>query len=91
MARSGTRKNRSKGIVGRVYSPIGHVISATGNSVKEVSRYIGNVASRSIKGVKRLGNVWVNHTNMAIRNLTHKGGKRSKGSKRSKRTRKSRK
>ena len=84
MAKKGTRKVARKGknserftrYTSRVYSPFGHALNAAGNSVRELSYYVGNVASRSVKGVKKLGNIWTNHTNMAIRNLRQKGGKR---------------
>ena len=86
----GTRKNKkgSTGFVGKIYSPVKHLLNATGNSIKEVSYYAGNVASRTIKGAKKLGKVWTNHANATIRNLTNA---RKKGSKGKKATRKSRK
>ena len=85
MPRKGTRKagrNNSKSTTRyatRLYGPLKHVLCAAENSIKEITRYVGNISGRSIKGVKRLGNVWAGHTNMAIRNLTKRGGGRMMG------------
>jgi len=79
MAKKGTRKNRSEGLAARVYSPVKHLINAAKGTVKEVSYYVGNVAGRTLKGVNKLGKVWVNEANGTVRNLTRKGGRRVMG------------
>ena len=84
MARRGTRKAKNGGkrrratrknglrLGQRAYAPFGHVLNATGNSARELSRTTGNVVKRSLSGVRRLGNIWVKHTNMALRNVTRR-------------------
>ena len=79
MAKKGTRKSRSEGLVARVYSPVNHLINAAKGTVKEVSYYVGNVAGRTLNGANRLGKVWVTEANGTIRNLTRKGGRRVMG------------
>ncbi len=69
--RAGTRKNGLR-LGQRAYAPFGHAMNATGNSVRELSRTAGNVVKRSLSGVRRLGNIWVKHTNMALRNVTRR-------------------
>lgn len=65
----GTRKNGGKGLFGKVYSPVGHALSATGNSVKAVTSYVGNVSKRSVNGAKNIGNIWTRHANATVRNV----------------------
>ena len=101
MAKKGTRKGKRNSqrftrYASRVYSPFGHVLNAAGNTVREVTHYVGNVANRSVKGVSKIGKIVTSHANMAIRNLTAKGGRRMMGGKRkgkkgSRKSRKSRK
>ena len=101
MAKKGTRKGKRNSqrftrYASRVYSPFGHVLNAAGNTVREATHYLGNVANRSVKGVSKIGKIVTNHTNMAIRNLTRKGGNRRRvmgggGSRKSSKSRKSRK
>ena len=67
--RRGTRKNGIKGLFGKVYSPVGHALMATGNSVKEVSSYVGNISKRSVNGAKHIGNIWTRHADASVRNV----------------------
>jgi len=76
----GTKYTR---ILSRAYGPVGELVSATGNSVKEVASYAGNIVKRSAYGARKLGTIWTNHTNMAIqkiRNSTGTAGNRAKAS-----------
>jgi hypothetical protein len=80
-----TRKGR--GIIGRVWSPFGHVVNATGNSVKEIGSAAGNLTRRTLTAVRKLGNIWTSQTNAAIKN-TMRGGKRRRNTRRRHSTRK---
>lgn len=65
-----TRKSR-RGyyLTQRVWSPFGHAINATGESIGEVAGTASNIVKRGLHGAKRLGNIWTSHTNMAIKNV----------------------
>jgi len=69
------KTRKGKGIIGRIWTPFGHVVNATGNSVKEIGNAAGNLTRRTLAAARKLGNVWTSHTNAAIKN-TMKGGKR---------------
>lgn len=74
----GTRKNGSgMRIARRVWSPFGHLLNATGNTVGEVAGTASNVVRRGLKGAKRVGNIWTGHTNMAVKNLVSRKGRRA--------------
>lgn len=73
----GTRKNKPYYLAQRAWSPFGHLINATGNTVGEVSGTASNVVRRGLKGAKRVGNIWTGHTNMALKNLTRWKGRRA--------------
>jgi predicted methyltransferase len=98
--KSKTPKTRKLGgakytrILSRAYGPVGEFVNATGNSVKEVASYAGNVVKRSAFGARKLGTIWTNHTNMAIqkiRNTTGTAGNRAKASRKKASRRRSRK
>jgi hypothetical protein len=72
----GTRKNKGMRLARRVWSPFGHLLNATGNTVGEVAGTASNVVRRGLKGAKRVGNIWTGHTNMAIKNLVSRKGRR---------------
>jgi hypothetical protein len=74
--RASSRKNGGVTVGRRAYAPFAHVMNATGNSVRQLSRTAGNVVRNSLLGVRKLGNIWVKHTNMALRNVTRRGGRR---------------
>jgi hypothetical protein len=85
MAKKGTRKvgakkngKRGISITRRVFSPVGHVLNATGNSVKSVAKTAGNIVSSGLTGVRKVGNILVKHTNAAVTNITSKKSKKSK-------------
>ena len=85
-----TRKN-GKGyyLARRLWSPFGHLINATGNTVGEVTGTASNVVRRGLKGAKRVGNIWTGHTNMALKNLvrgkSRKANARRNGTRRNRR------
>jgi phage-related protein len=88
-----TRKNRKNGsgIVSRVWSPFGHLFSASGESVKKVGNTAGSVVKQSINTFKNVGNTFARHTNMAIRGITSRKGRKSRKGRNSRKGRKSRK
>jgi hypothetical protein len=49
---------------------------AVGNSAKEVVSFAGDIAKRSVKGVHKIGKVFVRHANNAVRNVTNKRRRR---------------
>jgi len=87
------RRNRSSrkngmGLVSKLYSPFGHLFKATGNSVRNVSRGVGNVAGKVVGTANKIGSTYARETNRAISNITR--GRKSrrgtrKGSRRSSR------
>ena len=85
-----TRKNQKngRGLVSRVWSPFGHLFSASGESFKKVGNTAGSVVKKSVNTFKSVGNTFARHTNMAIRGVV--SGKSRKGRK-SRKSRKSRK
>ena len=83
MARRGTR--RSRGIFSRLYSPIGHLLSAGKESVGAVTNTAKGVVGEGVHGLDKIGRSVTKHANMAVKDVfTRKGGKR-KGSRKSKR------
>jgi len=65
-----------KGIAGRVWSPVGHILGASGNTVKELANTAGNLTKRTVNGARRVGNIWTNAVNGSIRNVVTRGGSR---------------
>ena len=85
MARRGTR--RSRGIFSRLYSPIGHLLSAGKESVGAVTNTAKGVVGEGIGGLDKIGRSVTKHANMAVKDVfTRKGGKR-RGSRKSRKTR----
>jgi hypothetical protein len=72
MARRSTRKNGRGGLFTRAYGPVNHLLCAVGDSVKEVVTTVGGLFKNSVRGVNRVGKVWVTHANAAVRNLTRR-------------------
>lgn len=82
-----SRKNRSRrnnmmggrGLFGTLYSPIGHLLQATGNTVGAVANTTRNVAKRGLSGLNRVGRSVTGHANAAVRNVVsrkRRGGRR---------------
>lgn len=79
MARRGsTRRNRSLSLVSKLYSPFGHFFKATGNSVRNVSRGVGNVAGKVVGTVNKVGSTYAREANKSIGNIT-RGRKNRRG------------
>jgi len=58
-----------RGLFGTLYSPIGHLLQATGNTVSAVTNTTRNVAKRGLRGVNSIGHSITSHANMAVRNV----------------------
>jgi hypothetical protein len=76
MARRGTR--RSRGIFSRLYSPIGHLLSAGKESVGAVTNTAKGVVGEGIHGLDKIGRSVTKHANMAVKDVLKRksGGKR---------------
>jgi len=75
-----SRKNRTRkglSLFGRLYSPFDHLFSATGNSVREVSRGVGNVAGKVVTTVNKVGKTYAKGVNNTVSNLTRARKNRS--------------
>jgi hypothetical protein len=75
--RRNTRRNRKNrrntrrggGLFGTLYSPISHLLQATGNAAGAVTNTTRNVVKRGLGGVNRVGRSVTGHANAAVRNL----------------------
>jgi hypothetical protein len=70
--RKASRRNNmmgGRGLFGTLYSPIGHLLQATGNTVSAVTNTTRNVAKRGLSGLNRVGRSVTGHANMAVRNV----------------------
>ena len=80
MARRGSaRRNRSSSLVGKLYSPFGHFFKATGNSVRHVTRGVGDVAGKVVNTAGRVGSRFARGADNTIHNIT-RGRKGRRGS-----------
>lgn len=86
--RRSTRRNnkvqvagaRNFGIFRRVYSPIGHLLNATGEAVGTVTNTARNVVRKGLKGVNSIGRSVTGHANMAVRNVISRKRRNSRRS-----------
>jgi hypothetical protein len=71
--RRSTRRNRAQkggaAIFGTLYSPIGHLLNATGEAVGTVTNTVKSIAQTSLRGVNRIGRSVTTHANSAVRNV----------------------
>ena len=70
------------GLFGTLYSPVSHLLQATGNSVGAVTNTTRNVSRRALGGVDKIGRSVTGHANLAVRNLV---SRRRRGSRRNRR------
>jgi hypothetical protein len=82
--RSASRSNRRNGgIFRRIYSPVSHLLQATGNAVGTVTNTTRNVAKMGLRGVDSIGLSVTGHANSAVRGLvSRKARKNSRKSRR---------
>ena len=67
MARKSTRKStRRNGILSRLWAIPSGIISATGNSAGIIGHSVGNIARKTVKTVKNVGNTYAKKANSAI-------------------------
>jgi len=95
-----TRKNRSGGLMGRLWSPFGHTAMAASNTAGAVANTAKGLVSVTARGVNRVGRRVTAHFNAAVgdlikarksrRNRKQAGGKSRKNRKNRKATRKNR-
>lgn len=95
-----TRKNRSGGLMGRLWSPFGHTAMAASNTAGAVANTAKGLVSVTARGVNRVGRRVTAHFNAAVgdlikgrksrRNRKQQGGK-SRKSRKNRKSRKSRK
>ena len=70
-----------RGLFSTVYSPVSHLLQATGEGVGAVTNTTRNMAKRGLSGVNKVGHSVTGHANAAIGNLVS----RRKGSRKSRR------
>ena len=80
--RNSTRKS-NKGLFGRVYSPLKHLLSATRNVSKSVFSRSGRVVNQGLGLVENAGSAVARHANMTVSNIAGKPLKRSRKEKKS--------
>lgn len=89
MARRGSTR-RSRGLFSRLYSPVGHLLSAGKESVGAVTNTAKGVVGQGVGGLDKIGRSVTKHANQAVKNVfSRKGGKR-KGSRKSRKAGKTR-
>jgi hypothetical protein len=66
---AGARKSNSSGLFRKIYSPIGHLLQATGEAVGTVTNTVRDVARKGISGVNSIGRSITGHANSAVRNI----------------------
>lgn len=73
------KKSRKSGLrlTQRVWAPIGHTVNATGETIKEVVGTTGNIVKRGLNGVRRIGNSWTRHANIAVKKVVSRKGRRA--------------
>lgn len=64
-----TRKNRSSGLIGRLWSPFGHTAMAASNTVGAVANTAKGIVSVTARGVNRVGRRVTAHFNAAVGDL----------------------
>ena len=75
-----SRKNRTRrglSLFSRLYSPFDHLFAATGNSVRAVSRGVGDVAGKVVSTVNKVGKTYAKGANNTVSNLTRARKNRS--------------
>jgi hypothetical protein len=78
----GKKTRRNNGLFRKVYSPVSHLLQATGNAVSTVTNTTRNVAKQGIRGVNSIGLSVTGHANAAIRNLVSRKRKSRRGGRR---------
>lgn len=92
MARSTRRatKRSGKGIFGRVYAPLYHLLEASRNVGKSAFKRSGAVVDNGLGFAQNATGAVAKHANMAVRNVTSRRRRNSRQSRRSRQSRQSR-
>jgi hypothetical protein len=69
-------KNTRRGVVSRVYAPVGQVLRLASNAVGVAANTTRNIVQRSIRAVNNIGRSVTKRTNMAIRGMTQRRSSR---------------
>ncbi len=81
MARRGTRKSSKgkgkRGLFGRVYSPVSHLLSASRNISRSLLKRSGRVVDNGLGAIDNVGKSLTRHANMAVRNVTRRRGRKN--------------
>jgi hypothetical protein len=78
MARRGTRKGKGKrGLFGRVYSPISHLLMASRNISRSLLKRSGRVVDNGLGAIDNVGKSLTRHANMTVRNVTRRRGRKN--------------
>jgi hypothetical protein len=72
----GSRKTHGGGLFRTLYSPVSHLLQATGNTASAVTNTTRNVVRRGLRGVNSVGKSVTGHANSAVTNLVGKGRRR---------------
>jgi hypothetical protein len=92
MARNSTRrvsKHTGKGIFGRVYAPLYHLLEAGRNVGKSAMKRTGSIVDNGLGFAQNTGVAVTKHANMAVRNITSRRNRKNKSnSRRNRRNRK---
>ena len=83
--RKGHRKTRGGGLFRTLYSPISHLLQATGNATSAVTNTTRNVVRRGIRGVNTIGKSVTGHADSAFMKLVG-NGRRSRSTRRNRRS-----
>lgn len=83
MARKSRKSSRSLSLFSRLFSPVQEAVGATGNSVRIVSRSVGNIAGKAVNTVGKVGSRFAKGANSAVSKLT-RGRKNRKNTRRNK-------
>ena len=80
--RKGSRKAQrgGQGIFSTVYSPVGHVLTATGEAVGTVTNTTRNILKSSLGGLNKIGRSVTGHADMAVRNVVSRKRRSSRKS-----------
>ena len=73
------------GIFTTVYSPVGHVLTATGEAVGTVTNTTRNILKSGLGGLNKIGKSVTGHADMAVRNVVsrkRRGSRKSRANRR---------
>ena len=65
-----------RGLFGTLYSPVSHLLQATGEGVGAVTNTTRNMTKRGLGGVDKIGHSVTGHANAAIGNLVRRKSSR---------------